>query len=190
MSGEAGMRKRIGWLLAGAAAMAAVAVASSSGASPNAGPRDAVWGGGHFIAVAGVFERDFSVNAELGRFRGVDEGAFVYGRNETGFFPSVDPPSCLSVQGNEAVIGGVSHAGGVAYAWYAKDNGLPASGTRDEVSALMLYEESDVDKFGINFPTVCPTPSDFRGNPELYGIPGTQTIYSLPYGDVVARDAP
>jgi hypothetical protein len=185
---ERAMKKRIGWVLLGASAMAAVAVATSFGAGATPGPRDAVWGGGHFHAVIGAseFDRDFSVNAGQGRFGSVDNGSFIYGLNST---IDLAPPSCINVQGNEAVIAGVSHAGGVAYAWYAKDNGTPGSATRDEVSAVLLLEQSDVEKLS-NFPAVCPTPTEFRTNTEVFGVFGAVPIFSLPYGDVVVRDAP
>jgi hypothetical protein len=169
--------RKLALILVGACAMAAVLVAVSSGASSNAGPRDAVWGGGHLQFGFGglTFDRDFSVNIELGRF-GNAEGSFIYGNNGTSGGPR--PISCLAVSGDHAVIGGADPSGN-SYLWYAVDNGTPVSAVRDQVTPLLLLEPADLAQMPPGFPNVCPSPDAvINGSPysELTG------------GDIVIRD--
>jgi hypothetical protein len=170
------MMRKLALVFVGACAMAVVSVAASSGAG-GAGPRDAVWGGGHFEGtIASVtFIRDFSVIVEQGRFGGGD-GTFVYGRN--GFFGSVNTPSCIAVSGNRAVIGGKSQAG-QAYLWYAVDNGTPASAVRDAVTPLLLLEPGELAQMPTGFPKVCPSPDSVIGGAPYFDLTG---------GDIVIRD--
>jgi hypothetical protein len=163
-------------ILVGACAMAIIAVATSFGASPNSGPRDAVWGGGHFAFgfEGGTFPRDFSINEELGRFGDAD-GTFVYGNN--GVSGSVNTPLCLAVSGNHAVIGGVNQSG-LLYLWYAVDNGTPASGVRDQVTAVLGVEPGEIG-LPPGFPNVCPSPDTVFGGAPLNDLTG---------GDIVVRD--
>lgn len=167
--------RKLALISTGAIAMAVVAVAASFGASSsNAGPRDALWGGGHFQFAIGqlTLDRDFSVKAELGRF-GQADGTFVYQAR-------VDPVSCLSVSGNRAVIGGFDPNFGGEYLWYAVDNGTPAGATRDQVTPLLLLEPADLAQMPEGFPNVCPDPRTVVGG----------TPYSdLTAGDIVVFDA-
>ena len=166
--------RKLALILTAAIATAVVGVAASSGASSsNAGPRDALWGGGHFEFTFGgvTFPRDFSVKGDLGRF-GQGDGSFVYGGR-------VDAVSCLAVSGNRAVIGGYDRDGG-KYLWYAVDNGTPASATRDQVTALLLLEPGDLAQLPVGFPNVCPTPLTVVG-----GTP----YDDLTHGDIVVFDA-
>lgn len=169
--------KRLAPVLLGALAMAVVAAASSFGSSPNAGPRDALWGGGHFTWYIGdiPLERDFSLNVELGRF-GDTDGTFVYGRN--GSNGSSNSPSCLAISGNHAVIGGIN-AAGFKYVWYAVDNGTPASSIRDQVTPVLQLEPDELAQMPEGFPNVCPSPDTVVG-----GFPYSD----LTGGDIVVRD--
>ena len=164
-------------ILVGACAMAIVAVATSSGASSNAGPRDALWGGGHFRWYLGdlAFERDMSINVELGHFGDAD-GSFVYGNN--GSNGSINSVSCLAVSGNHAVIGGVTQAG-IKYLVYAIDNGTPASGVRDQITPVLQPDAADLAQLPEGFPKVCPSPDTVLG-----GFPYSD----LTGGDIVIRD--
>ena len=169
---------KLALMMVGACAMAVVAVASSFGAnSNNAGPRDALWGGGHFVWDLGFGPnpRDFSVNIELGRFGDAD-GSFVYGNN--GLNGNVNAPSCLTVSGNRAVIGGVNQAG-FKYLWYAIDNGTPASAVRDAATPVLLLEPSEEAQLPAGFPKVCPSTDSVIG-----GIP----YFDITHGDIVVRD--
>lgn len=170
--------RRLALIVVGACAMAVVGVATSSGAGGGAGPRDAVWGGGHFEGTIGdlTFIRDFSVNVEQGRFGNAD-GSLVYGRN--GFNGSVNAPSCIAVSGNRAVIGGVNQAG-FKYLWYAIDNGTPASAVRDAATPVLQLEPDEVAQMPEGFPKVCPSPDQIIGNAPAFEIS---------HGDIVVRDA-
>lgn len=169
--------RRLAPIFAGACAMAIVAVATSFGASGNAGPRDALWGGGHFRWYFGELaqERDFSINAELGRFGDAD-GTFVYGNN--GSNGNVNSVSCLAVSGNHAVIGGVFQLGG-KYVLYAVDNGTPASAVRDQVTPVLLLEPAELAQMPEGFPNVCPSPDTVIGGTPYSDVTG---------GDIVVRD--
>jgi hypothetical protein len=170
--------KKLALIFVGAAAMAVVAVATSFGASATAGPRDAVWGGGHFAVTTGnQFERDLSVTAELGRF-GEANGTLVYGLNGVSSRPT-DSVSCLAVSGNHAVIGGYDPAQGGPFLFYLVDNGPPSSQARDQVSPLLLLDENDVAQMPTGFPKVCPSP-DF--------VFGGFSYSDLSAGDIVVRD--
>jgi hypothetical protein len=170
--------KRLALVAVGAAAMALVAIAASFGAGGNGGPRDALWGGGHFTWYLGdlALQRDFSINVELGRFGDAD-GTFVYGNN--GSNGSSNSPSCLAVSGNHAVIGGIN-AAGYKYVWYAVDNGTPASGTRDQVTPVLQLEPSELAQMPDGFPSVCPSPDSVVGGSPYSDLSG---------GDIVVRDA-
>jgi hypothetical protein len=170
--------KRLVWAIVGACAMAAIAVATSLGAGRSAaGPRDAGWGGGHADVFVGItVPRDFSLNVEQGRFGGAD-GSFVYGRN--GVSTIVDAvPTCMAVSGNRAVIGGQS--GGFPFVWYAVDNGKTESGTRDQITPVLLLDDpNDVAQMPTGFPNVCPPP-DTPFNAAPYA--------DVTGGDIVIRD--
>jgi hypothetical protein len=167
--------RRIGFVLAGAAAMAIALAATSFGApSSNAGPRDAVWGGGHFTwsDSGGEHPRDFSVNAELGRFGDAD-GTLVYG-NIGATLARTNAVSCLAVSGKYAVIGGTDQLGG-RYLFYMVDSGRPSSAdSRDQVTPLLLLEPSDLAQMPAGFPSVCPSP--------------TAVLNAIPYSDLTGGD--
>ena len=142
--------------------MAVVAAAVSFGASPNAGPRDAVWGGGHFTFDVGGFQvqRDFSLTAELGRF-GQPDGSFVYGLNGVSARDS-EVITCLAVSANRAVIAGWDAQQGWPFLFYVVDNGKPSSGRRDQVSPLLLVDmnNDDLSQLPNDFPNTCPSPDN------------------------------
>jgi hypothetical protein len=169
--------QRLALIAIGALAMAAVIGTTSFAAGSGGGPKDAIWGGGHFTWYIGEtpFERDFSLNAELGRF-GDAGGTFVYGRN--GAFGIGNTVSCLAVSGNQAVIGGVNSAG-FKYLVYFVDNGTPANASRDQVTPMLQLEPNEVLQMPADFPKVCPSPATpISGNP----------YYDLVGGDIVVRD--
>jgi hypothetical protein len=114
--------------------------------------------------------------ATTGRFR---TRWLVPNRTSTTFSGRV---TCLNVDGNAMVVGGVLSAPGILhgipFVEYAVDNGL--SGDLVSDMGLFPFEDSDLVFLPVDFPTTCPTPGLLA---SIYGY------LPLQLGGVVVKPA-
>lgn len=127
----------------------------------------------HNFAVDGHAEGDGSGaagNADVGIPSGVEDYRSI---------------SCLRVEGNKVVIGGIIERGrdaGFLYAQYFVDRGGPGLGDRDLVSPEFI-DPADSPNWPAGFPSSCPSPST--------GFPAGVPIFrEFETGDIVVQDAP
>ena len=162
--------------------------ALTAGAVPNAGPaQDRVFGGGTFAPGCSdgpspacfAAGREFSLLA-VGNPNGLDAyGTFRYGRPDAGVTNTVGRVTCLSVRGNDAMIGGViaesadpSFVGG-PFMFFVHDTSTAGSFDRDRVSANF-----------VDLPTAAPADCSQLDSNAL-GI----GYFTLKTGDVVVEDS-
>lgn len=163
-------------------------------ASPGAKlqKQDRVYGGGQFgpgcfsSAICFANPRNVAVDAHAQSDGSEAAGNSTYGLPSSPF-DQRKGISCLLVQGNRAVIGGVIESGpgtGDFYAQYFVDRGGPsaATGERDLVSPS-FEDTPSAAGWPAGFPSICPSPTT--------GFPGGEPVYlELDEGDIVVADAP
>ena len=185
--------KKLGLYVGALLALVCVGVAYSA-ASPSAKlqKQDRLYGGGQFgpgcftpdfcIATA----RNFAVDAHAQGDDSAGRGNSTYG-GTGGALEQYRSVTCLRVEGNRAVIGGVVKSGSDAGFWYAQyfvDRGGPAAGSSSRDLASPSFQDSpDASGWPDGFPYNCPSPTT--------GFPGAEPVYlEIDEGDVVAQDAP
>lgn len=141
------------------AALAIAGIAQSSVSSAQYGGDDHLFGGGRFEfdfgPGFGIQPRDISVSATApGGQRG--SGARYYGHPDR---PTPAPAisiSCLSVEGDRAVIG-VTDPQGNKTVQYFQDNGPPGPDPPDRITPVFLPDAADLERFmPKRFPNDCP----------------------------------
>jgi hypothetical protein len=173
-------------------ALAAAGVAYSA-ASPSAKlqKQDRVYGGGQFGP--GCFTnsttcfdnpRNFAVDAHAQGDDTEAVGNSTYGT--PGLADSSRSITCLRVDGNRAVIGGVIDSGvnaGYGFVEYFVDRGGAGLGDRDLTSPSVI-DPMDSSSWPAGFPCACPSPTS--GWPAA----GPPVYREIDEGDVVVQDAP
>src|SRR4051812_35009327 len=164
-----------------------------SAMSPTAklAKQDRIWGGGQFgpgcDAVTGTIcipnARDLSVDAHAEA-----DGSQAVGNSAYSRFPSRSV-TCLRIDGNDAVIGGVvgNHAviGGTdVFGWYYVqyfvDRGDTQDGSQADLASFRLFGPPGDTTFPAGFPTVCPSATGTADLPATY--------YEMT-GDIVIQDS-
>lgn len=185
------MRKLVFFALIVAAVLGASAAYSASSPSAKLQKQDRVYGGGQ--VGAGCYLPDFGICFDTPRYFSVDSHAESDGRRAVGNsnygIPDVRDGgrniTCLAVEGNKALIGGVIESGPNSGFWYAQffvDNGMPGTGSRDLASPT-IFDPAGASTWPARFPNVCPSP--------ITGWPGFAPTYRpVDQGDVVVQDAP
>ena len=185
--------KKFGLCAVALAALVAAGVAYSA-ASPSAKlhKQDRLYGGGQFgpgcFTPTICFEnaRNLALDAHAQGDGSESVGNSTYGGPSSSFEQSRSV-TCLRVEGDHAVIGGIVESGSSAGFWYVQyfvDRGGPAasSGSRDEASPSFTDEPTSTD-WPAGFPYTCPSPTA--------GFPGSEPVYlELDEGDLVIQDAP
>jgi hypothetical protein len=179
-----------------------VALAIAGLAHPSSGPnaqlanQDRLYGGGGNDP--GCFVPDinfcrpsafnFAIDAHATRTGNAAYGDFMYGA--PGFRDDGGQVTCLAVDGQNAVIGGItvsssnpSVVGGL-FAVFFVDRGTPAFGDRDLVSPR-YSGPADPSGWPPGFPYVCPSPD--TGAPA-FGL--IRSFLPIGQGDIVVHDAP
>jgi hypothetical protein len=185
-------RKTMGALVAVLALIGAGVAYAAASPSAKLQKQDRVYGGGQFGP--GCFTdsdlcfstaRNFSLDAHA-----EGDGTEAVGNSNyaapggAGFVRSV---TCLRVDGNKAVIGGLILSSGdpsqvgFGYVQYFVDRSGPGAGPRD-LAGPMLFDALDQPGWPAGFPAVCPPPT---GTPDL-----PATYQEVHAGDIVVQDAP
>jgi hypothetical protein len=166
--------------------VAAVAALAASGAAYSSlaagGPSDdpfVVGGGrlgpGTFPGGFTILSRDFSVDAHVEKKGQKVTGLFSTGRN--GISSSQTNVTCVSIDGNQAVVGGVDNFGSGRVVFLI-DNGPPSRAVRDQ-SSPNFVDPVDSPNWPIGFPYVCPAPN------SGFNQQGYLDVHS---GDIVISD--
>ena len=113
-------------------------------------------GPGTFPGGFTILSRDFSVDAHVEKKGQKVTGLFITGRN--GISGSQTNVTCVSIDGNQAVVGGVDSATGIGRVVFLIDNGPPSSAVRDQ-SSPNFVDPVDSPNWPFGFPYVCPTPN-------------------------------
>jgi len=162
-----------------------------SAASPTAKlqKQDRLYGGGQIgpgcASVCVTNARNFALDAHSQGDGSEPVGTSTYG-GTGGALEQQRSVTCLRVDGNRAVIGGVVEAGSAAGFWYVQyfvDRGGAAAGpgSRD-LSSLAFEDAPSSGNWPVGFPSTCPSPTDgFRGAEPAY--------LEVDEGDVVVQDA-
>lgn len=162
-----------------------------SAASPSAklAKQDRVYGGGQFgpgcfPTICFANPRNLAVDAHAQGDGTEAVGDSTYG-TPGGAAESVRSVSCVRVEGNAAVIGGVIESGpdaGFGFVQYFVDRGGPGLGSRDLASASLI-DPLDAATWPAGFPATCPSPTVGwpAGGPPAY--------LELDEGDIVVKDA-
>jgi hypothetical protein len=173
-------------------ALAAAGVAYSA-ASPTARlqKQDRAYGGGQFgpgcftPTLCFANSRNLALDAHAQGDGSEAVGDSTYGASAG--FEAHRSVTCLRVDGNRAVIGGVIESGpdaGNLYVQYFVDRGGPgaASGNRD-LASPSFEDTYPASIWPAGFPQTCPSPT--------VGFPGAEPAYlEVDEGDVVVKDAP
>lgn len=172
-------------------ALVAAGVAYSA-ASPAAKlqKQDRVYGGGQFgpgcATVCITNARNLALDAHAEGDGNGAVGTSTYG-GAGGALEQNRSVTCLRVDGDHAVIGGIVEAGSDAGSWYAQyfvDRGGPAApaGSRD-LASLSFEAAAGSATWPTGFPYTCPS--------ATAGFPGAEPTYlELDEGDLVVQDAP
>jgi hypothetical protein len=149
--------------------------------------QDRVYGGGQFgpgcfsnSDVCFANPRNLAVDAH--GVGSVARGDATYGT--PGLGQTYRSVTCLRVDGNAAVVGGLITRGanaGFGYVQYFVDRGGPGLGDRDLVSP-MLIDPLDAATWPAPFPDVCPSLTEIPGG-------GAPMYRELDEGDIVVRNA-
>jgi hypothetical protein len=184
--------KKFGLYLTALLALAGASVAHSA-ASPGAKlhKQDRVYGGGQFgpgcfggSIICFANARNLAVDAHA-----EGDGSAAAGNSTYAAPAGLDSSrsvTCLRVDGNHAVIGGVIETGANAGYWFAQyfvDRGGPAatSGNRD-LASPSFNDAASAPGWPAGFPAVCPSPTT--------GFSGADPVYmELDEGDIVVQDA-
>ena len=167
------MRALVGLLvLAGSIVMLGLTATGFAGGSDSAaqaqyggqgGPSDDPFVGGGGQIGPGTFpggfsipSRDFSVDAHLEKKGTKVTGLYISGRN--GITAQQMNITCISIEGNQAVVGGIDVGTGIGRVNFLIDNGPPSSPVRDQLSPNFT-DPLDSPNWPSGFPFVCPTPS-------------------------------
>ena len=103
-----------------------------------------------------------------------------YGVPKTGNVIASGDVTCLEVDGERAVVGGLLNEGpntGTGFLIHLEDRGRPGSATRDRVSPLLLLLTPEEEPPG--FPRTCPAFEE-----DVNGV----GFFSQTYGDVAVDD--
>jgi hypothetical protein len=146
-------------------AMAAAGIAWSSG---NGAAQIRVYGGGQ-IATPTIVPRTFSLDANANPDGRGAYGSFRFAGAPPGQRADV---TCLSVAGNNALVGGFIREGaadliGRDFLFAVSDNGPPGSGADTSGFADVSPELDNPPYPGLpaDFPRTCPSAADFTGEP-------------------------
>jgi hypothetical protein len=164
-----------------------------SAASPSAKlqKQDRVYGGGQFgpgcfsnSSLCFANPRNFAVDAHAQGDGTEPVGNSTYGT--PGNSENYRSVTCLRVEGNSAVVGGIIESGanaGAGYVEYFVDRGGPGLGDRD-LASPSLIDPLDSPEWPAGFPTTCPSPTSGwpAGGPPIYR--------EVDEGDVIVNDAP
>jgi hypothetical protein len=177
----------IGALLALVAAGVAYSAASPAAKLQK---QDRVYGGGQFgpgcANVCSGTARNLAVDGHAEGDGSGAVGTSTYG-GTGGTLEQYRSVTCVRVDGNHAVIGGVVESGSDAGSWYAQylvDRGGPAAaaGSRD-LASLSFEAAAGSTTWPAGFPYTCPSATE--------GFPGAEPTYlELDEGDLVVQDAP
>jgi hypothetical protein len=184
------------WKLALPAGLALVALVvaglaySSGGPNEQLAAQDRLYGGGG--TDPGCFVPDIGFCRTVPIDFSIDAHATTTGQAAHGDFMNLNGHSqvtCIAVDGNNAVVGGVSVSGpdpsriGWLFATFYVDRGTPDSGQRDLVSPN-YGGPADPSGWPPGFPYVCPSPD--TGVPE-FGL--IRSFIPISRGDIVIQDA-
>jgi hypothetical protein len=112
-------------------------------------------GPGTFPSGFTIPARDFSVDAHVKKQGENVYGFLTTGRNGIGSVQT--DVTCVSIDGNRAVVGGIKRTTGGGRVVFLIDNGPPSSTVRDQSSAWFV-DPLDAEGWPDGFPYVCPTP--------------------------------
>jgi hypothetical protein len=170
-------------------AFAALAGASFAGPGGGGPAEDSVYGGGRHAGGGACTDgtipfcppnsREFSVDAHSTPAGGSAHGTLEYAVPETGNVLVSGDVTCLEVDGDRAVVGGLVNEGvnaGTGFLIHLEDRGRPGAATRDRVSPVFLLLESEEPP---GFPRTCPPFEEDVGSVGFF----TQT-----FGDVAVTD--
>jgi hypothetical protein len=169
---------------------AVVAIAAGVGlAGPGAVRGDSLYGGGRHAVDGACTDgttpfcpppREFSLDAHATRRGRQAEGTLEYANADTGAIIASGDVTCLNVDGERAVVGGLLNEGsaaGAGFLMHLEDRGRPGSATRDRVSPLLLLLTPAEEPPG--FPSDCP---DFEEDVNGVGF------FEQTFGDVAVVD--
>ena len=161
------MRKRtVVALVAGSCAALAAIGAGVGLAGPGSTQGDAAYGGGRHAGGGACTDgttpfcppaREFSVDAHASPTGRAADGTFEYANAETGIVIASGDVTCLSTDGDRAVVGGRLNEGdfaGTGFVIHLEDRGRPGSALRDRVSPVFLPTPEEEPP---GFPRTCPT---------------------------------
>jgi hypothetical protein len=172
-----------GMLLPAAVAVGVLSVAGAAWSSGVLGGGPAqfrVYGGGQISTPAPVPTRTISLDAAANP-QGVGAyGTLRYAAAAGGFRGEV---SCLSVDGNTALVGGFVREGpsnfvGLTFLYAVSDNGPPGSGA-DRAGFIDVGPDVDTPPYpGLpaNFPSTCPSASGAQDNLGAFPLTGDVSI--------------
>ena len=158
--------------------MSTAAYATFTGGGPS--PDPFVVGGGQFFWTEGPFQppnpqRDFSLDSHVEKKGLKVYGVLRYGRNTAALEGPARNVSCVSIQGNMAVVGGTRPGSTDGWVMFFIDNGPPA-GAMDQATLVQEFALTD-SVWPEGFPNVCPSPTQA----ESYGL----WYESLVGGDII-----
>lgn len=171
-------------------ALVAAGVAYSA-ASPAAKlqKQDRVYGGGQFgpgcATVCVSNARNLALDAHADGDGTGAVGTSTYG-GTGGALEQRRSVTCVQVDGDHAVVGGIVESGSDAGSWYAEyfvDRGGPAAaaGSRD-LASLSFEAAAGSTEWPAGFPYTCPSATE--------GFPGAEPTYlELDEGDIAVQDA-
>lgn len=155
------MWKAIITVFAVLAALAIAGVAQPSPSSAQYGAEEQLFGGGRFVfdfdsgPAELILPRDFSISAAGMGAR--SEGTMYYGHPDRPTPSPANPISCLEVEGNRAVVGGV-FADGTRWVRYFDDEGPVGPAPADQVTPVFNMTDAEVARFmPKRFPDDCPS---------------------------------
>lgn len=184
--------KKFGLYAVTLVALVAAGVAYSASPSAKLQKQDRVYGGGQFgpgcftPTLCFANARNFAVDAHAQGDGNEADGNSDYGAPGS-TFEQHQSVTCVRVDGNHAVIGGVIDSGANAGYWYAQyfvDRGGTAAnaGNRD-LASPSFQDPANSSSWPTGFPYTCPSPTT--------GFPAGEPVYlEVDEGDVVVQEAP
>lgn len=160
------MKRGVAIPLAVVALGAVAAIAAATGLAGPGGREDSVYGGGRHAGGGACTDgttpfcppspREFSLDAHSSPGGGGARGTLEYANPDTGAVILSGDVTCVEVDGDKAVVGGIANEGDIAgtgFLIHLEDRGRPGSATRDRVSPVFVLLDAEEPP---GFPRTCP----------------------------------